>query len=306
MQKITADLELDFQQNNSGKCLYIQQGDASGGRVINVKLFNNGTAADLSGADNKAELDASVNGVITAAGMSLTIDHSTNIISIPITSALSSIPGEEKCIIRVNSGFGRVHSARFTLLVGEAAVSNDMPAVVETASIVDRVSDLEDDVEALEDTVSSIGTSSNKVASDIYWAIISSFPEFTIKRITLRPSTTPTLMGSDGYFDLDPSQYDNFNYEFDGVIMTKNQTLIQKPAYGYYPIVNGSVTIGEETYTSSLTSGVRVKFYGLNFDNTDTLYVQLLIKPYRIVQMTQAEYDALSSCDSRTLYVIRG
>ena len=306
MQKITADLELDFQQNNSGKCLYIQQGDASGGRVINVKLFNNGTAADLSGADNKAELDASVNGVITAAGMSLTIDHSTNIISIPITSALSSIPGEEKCIIRVNSGFGRVHSARFTLLVGEAAVSNDMPAVVETASIVDRVSDLEDDVEALEDTVSSIGTSSNKVARDIYWAIISSFPEFTIKRITLRPSTTPTLMGSDGYFDLDPSQYDNFNYEFDGVIMTKNQTLIQKPAYGYYPIVNGSVTIGEETYTSSLTSGVRVKFYGLNFDNTDTLYVQLLIKPYRIVQMTQAEYDALSSCDSRTLYVIRG
>lgn len=279
MQKITADLELDFQQNNSGKTLCIQQGDKDGGRIIRVKLFNNGVITNLSGSDNTAELDASVNGIITAAGVSLDVDHETNIISIPITSALSAIPGEEKCIIRVRSGYGTVHSARFTLLVGEAAVTNDMPVAVETAS------DLSD-----------------RMASNIYWSIISTFPEFTIRRITLSPTTTPTLFSR--YFDLDTTQYDNFDYTWDGVIITKNNKLIEKPAYSYYPIVNGSVTIGEETYTSSITTGVRVIFPGMTFDSTDTLYVQLLIKPYKIRQLTQSAYNALSSYDSRTIYII--
>lgn len=142
MQKITSDLLLDFQHNNSGKIVCIQQGDAEGGRVISVKLYNNGVAVNLSDSGDTAKLYASTEGIVTVDGDSLDIDHSTSVISVPITEALSAIAGEEKCVIRITSSSGVVNSARFSLLVGPSPVSEGM-ATVDTTTIGERLAKLE-------------------------------------------------------------------------------------------------------------------------------------------------------------------
>lgn len=402
MQQIETNIDLDFQQNNSGKALCIQQGDAAGGRVIRVTLYDNGRLVELTGSDT-AKLYASTNGIITATDVSLVVDSTHNRISIPITSELSSIAGEEKCVIRVTSSSGIVHAARFSLLVGPSPVNEDMPftdtttiaqrfdqvdqridgveanvttinntvtglgiAVNRLRSDMDMVDDrfdgiedditdaqtsistlnsrltraesdidaLEDDVSGLQSTTSTLGTRvgdaeddidqlqtdvsgvTSRVAaleaaeqgsdSNIYWSIISSFPEVNVRRLSFSVSSTSSLRESDPYVDINTSQYDNFDYTWDGVILMKNQRIIEKPRYYYTPINNYVVIIGEQAYISTIKDGVRISFINTTFANTDTLYAQFLIKPYKIIKKTQAEYDALTSYDERAIYIITG
>lgn len=402
MQQIETNIDLDFQQNNSGKALCIQQGDAAGGRVIRVTLYDNGRLVELTGSDT-AKLYASTNGIITATDVSLVVDSTHNRISIPITSELSSIAGEEKCVIRVTSSSGIVHAARFSLLVGPSPVNEDMPftdtttiaqrfdqvdqridgveanvttinntvtglglAVNRLRSEMDMVDDrfdgiedditdaqtsistlnsrltraesdidaLEDDVSGLQSTTSTLGTRvgdaeddidqlqtdvsgvTSRVAaleaaeqgsdSNIYWSIISSFPEVNVRRLSFSVSSTSSLRESDPYVDINTSQYDNFDYTWDGVILMKNQRIIEKPRYYYTPINNYVVIIGEQAYISTIKDGVRISFINTTFANADTLYAQFLIKPYKIIKKTQAEYDALTSYDERAIYIITG
>ena len=138
-----------------------------------------------------------------------------------------------------------------------------------------RLNNMEAGIAACDSAVTSL----SGIYSTISWAIIAAFPEITIRRLLLYPTTTPTLLGEGGYFDLDTTQYDDFDYTVDGMLIFRNDKLVDKPGYIFAPIENGVVVIGDNTYTSDVTTGVRVKFINLRLDSTDKLYVELFIKP---------------------------
>lgn len=300
MQKIITDLELDFQQNNSEKNIFIQQGDANSGRIIYVKLYNNGIIADLSGVDNTATLYASVGGVITAEGLSLIVDHETNIVSIPITAALSSIAGVEKCVIRVSSGFGIVHSAKFNLLVGESPVSNDMPYVVPTANLIDDIEGLQGDISDIQRTIDTYANTYGRLL------ISNVFPEIHkySTMVTIHVSDTASLQGNAPYYDItcfQPTGLQAFKF---------HNNVAEYVRFTY--------TKTDNTAYPSPSSTVQITF-STTFEATDDLILYFYPKPYISSQIsstthlpavstiwtgTQTEYDALSSYDSRTLYII--
>lgn len=272
MVKIYHDITLDFAESNSMKTVPIVQGDDEG-RVLRVKFKNGGVDVPIGSTQgDAASLYASVRGTVTAMGTYCEIVDADHAVLIPITSTLSALAGVEHCEIRITSANGTIHSAEFDILVQALAATPDMPYVVETADIVGEIEDLGDRVTALENSGGGLSTS-------VGWAFVACFPEWTTLRLILSPKTTPTIMGDSGYFDLDTTQYQNFDYTYDGMLLYRNNRLVEKPAYNFYPIINGQVTIGETTYTSDVTTGVRVKFTGLVLDSTDTLYVELFIKP---------------------------
>lgn len=182
----------------------------------------------------------------------------------------------------------------------------DFPSTV-TAVTAAKLNNIENGIYGLDVNVSNIKSKLSDIYEAISWAFVSVFPEFTVRRIMLSPTTTPTIMGTGGYFDIDTTQYDGFDYTVDGMLLYQNDNLIESSGYYFIPIVNGSVVIGDETYVSDVTTGVRVKFVNVTFDNTDMLYVYLYVKPVVITPpITQAEYDAMSTHGVKTLYVIKG
>lgn len=156
MDRIINEITLDFTQNISLASVNIKQGD-DGGRLIRVYLKNNGVSVPVSTANgDTATLYASVNGMITADGTAVIINDTTNTVDILITSTLSAAAGREHCEIRITSGTGKIHTARFTILVGAASASADMPEVIKTADIIGRVGDAESDIDALDDRVTAL------------------------------------------------------------------------------------------------------------------------------------------------------
>ncbi len=154
MDRIINEITLDFTQNISLASVNIKQGD-DGGRLIRVYLKNNGLSVPVSTANgDTATLYASVNGMITADGTAAIINDTTNTVDILITSTLSAAAGREYCEIRITSGTGKIHTARFTILVGAASASADMPEVVKTADILDLLDEAESEISLLTGRVS--------------------------------------------------------------------------------------------------------------------------------------------------------
>ncbi len=278
MEKITHDITLDFTRNVSYATVNIVQGDNSG-RVIRTYFKNNGVNVPISSAEgDSATLFASVNGIVTALGTRCNIDDELNAVVIPVTSSLSSIAGNEHCEVRITSSNGIIHSAEFMINVHPLAATTDMPDVVETADIVETVESIEDTLTTLEGNVNSIISELSTIYHTIAWSFVAVFPEFKIHRFTIEARTTPTLFGTNGYFDFETTQYDNFDYTHDGMLIFRNNKLIDKVGYTIASIIDGTVTIGDNTYMSDINSGVRVMFLTTTFDNTDQIHVELFIK----------------------------
>lgn len=179
----------------------------------------------------------------------------------------------------------------------------DFPSTA-TAVTAARLNNIENGVYTLDSAMSNV----KDVLSDLYeailYAFVGMFPEYYKYRIMISPTTTPTIMGTGGYFDIDTTQYGfydhGFDYTFDGMLLYRNDALIKKVGYNFFPIVNGEVEIGGETYTSSVTTGVRVQFVNVTFDNTDILYVYLFIKPENGATAAGVTVGVLSGTDSNS------
>lgn len=146
MNTIIHEIALDFTDNISRRTINVKQGD-DGGRLVRVYLKSNGVDVPVSTANgDTASLYASIHGMITALGAPAIINDTTHTVDIPISSTLSAAPGREHCELRLKTGTGYVHTARFDLLVGAASASADMPEVVKTADILDLLDEAESKV----------------------------------------------------------------------------------------------------------------------------------------------------------------
>lgn len=153
MNTIVHEIALDFTDNVSRRTINVKQGD-DGGRLVRVYLKSNGVDVPVSTASgDTASLYASIHGMITALGAPAIINDSTHTVDIPISSTLSAAPGREHCELRLKTGTGYVHTARFDLLVGAASASADMPEVIKTADILDLLDEAESRIALLTEKV---------------------------------------------------------------------------------------------------------------------------------------------------------
>lgn len=280
MEKIIHELTLDFQDNESFQVIRTKQGDKSGGRKVVLTLTNNGHEVDLSGSDNTASLFASINGTITAANQSCEIVD--NKVLIPILANLTEIAGTEHCEIRVKSDAGTVFTARFDILVGEAAVTDDMPHVLPTSNLVNDVESLQEDVLDLQ--------ANAVIWTDALKALGYTFSEYSMNQLNFSAAENPSIIGTNPSIDLP-----NFDYTKDGILVFKNDYIFI-PNLSFAPLQGGGVTV---TVGTTVTA-------------SDTVKIRCYIKPSYVESSTvksiwtgtQAQYDALSSYDSNTLYVI--
>jgi hypothetical protein len=139
---ITVDttLSLDFNRNRSLQTVYCAQGDKLG-RFIEIKLYDNGERVTLAASDT-ATVNASTNGIITVTEQSCNITNNT--IYVQITEAMTVIPGISHCVVKVAGSSNEViHTARFDLDVEPNPANEDMPSIVETATIFSRLAALE-------------------------------------------------------------------------------------------------------------------------------------------------------------------
>lgn len=153
----------------------------------------------------------------------------------------------------------------------------DFPSTA-TAITAALLNNMESGIFANDSAVTDISSELPTLYRAISWAFDSVFPDYLIYRLHLFPTTTPTLFGTNGYFDLDTTQ-NNYNYTKDGMILYRNDKMINPDLYHFHEIVNGTVTIDDVTYTSDVTTGVRVQFLNVRFDNTDALDCLLYVKP---------------------------
>lgn len=140
MDRIHTTVKLDFAENNSRRTVFAQQGD-NNGRAVKIELYSNGERVTLFQSDT-VTINASCNGVIVAEGVACQVID--NVVYVLLTNTLTALPGIAHCVLRVDGAQGRVHTARFDINIGADPASGATPAVLPTASIVDRVEELED------------------------------------------------------------------------------------------------------------------------------------------------------------------
>lgn len=264
MDIVYNDITLDFSDNDSMVAVRVKQNDDRG-RVIRVSFANNGASFSVNGSLPK--LYASTEGIATVMGELLSFDTSARVL-IPVTAALSAIAGVGHCEMRFETTEGVVHSARFTLLVGELSATPDMPRI-------------------------TVGDDLTTQAGRYVRSLIE-LQHFRDTRKTYHTeadSSTSSLMGDPPKITINSSDY---NPTKDWIFMFKND-------YGFVPY--DSYTLDTET----IPNAVRVLFdtTKISFVIGDTLDV-FLYHPLQpdIVALTQSEYDDLDNPDAETLYVI--
>lgn len=117
-----------------------------------------------------------------------------------------------------------------------------------------------------------------------------------LRHIELLVSNYASLLSDDPYYDIDGSYIDTSK---DGLLIYRNRyTFIEPPAYHFVTQQN---------------EDIRVQFgSNVHFDSTETLTMWIFVKPSYVKSSsvadiwtgTQAQYDALSTHDSSTLYII--
>lgn len=266
MDIVYNDITLDFSDNDSMTAVRVKQNDDRG-RVIRVAFANNGASFSVSGSLPK--LYASTEGIATVMGELLSFDTSARVL-IPVTAALSAIAGVGHCEIRFQTTEGVVHSARFTLLVGELSATSDMPRIT--------VGD---------DLTTQAGR------------YIRNFIELQHFRDTRKTyhaeadSSTSSLMDNPPKITISTADY---NPEKDWIFMFKND-------YEFVPY--NSYTLDTET----IPNGTMVLFdtTKISFVIGDSLDVLLFHSSQPdVYPLTQTEYDDLDEPDAETLYVITG
>lgn len=280
MEKIYTDLTLDFRDNRSMQTVKIKQGDSSGGRVIRISLTNNGQSVSLNSASDTASLYAAVGKIATAVGQACTIDGGK--VCINVTENLAAAAGVEHCEIRIDSGGGRVHTAQFDILVGQSAVTDDMPEVVASADLIDRISEIEN--------AESGNMTKSLFCSNIRSVLSSVFPEYTHGYRSETVTSESTIL--ERYYLIPKTAFDP---EKDGLLIWKdNKELVESNSFHF----------------DDAGDNIRVNFHNdaLGFEIGDVAYFQIYKKPSvpTIVTCTQAQYNAIAAPDADTIYIITG
>lgn len=99
-----------------------------------------------------------------------------------------------------------------------------------------------------------------KISSSIISAVSGLHPEYEQKFLTVHVSESATLIGPH-YYDIST---DIFDYKRDGLLIMRDDFLIEKPLY----------------YFEEQTNAVRVNFNAPSFFGTETLYFYIYRKPY--------------------------
>lgn len=142
MERIYTTLQLDFNNNKSLQTVDVAQGDDKG-RVIELRLYDNGERTTLLGTDT-ATLDASINGVIIAEGVSCNVDAQNNVIYVIITDDITAIPGIAHCMVKIkNASNDILHTARFDLNIEPNPAEDGITGVLPASSIVSRLETIE-------------------------------------------------------------------------------------------------------------------------------------------------------------------
>lgn len=306
MRKIYTDLTLDFADNRSLQCVRVMQGDKTAGRIIRISLTNNGEAVPLDTNIDTATLWASVGGCITVEDTECLI--SDNQVHIFVMGELTDISGTEHCTVKIESANGIVHTARFDLLVAPNPVSDDMPERVSTASLVQRVTQAENDIDTLEgQLITLIGRATQletttseltaNLANYVKWTLTGMFRGWVRTDRTVTGSSDNTLLEDSPYYLIEKTYFDPDKR--DGVMIWKNTTELVPPAW---------YSFDTETYESE--GKVKIDFHTNDdesyFTASDRFYFAFYKNPAPLAMWTgtQAQYDALASYDTNTLYII--
>lgn len=212
MQKIYTDLSLDFQSGKSLVAVRATQGDKSGGRILRLALYNNGQRVTLNSETDTVTLLASVGDVITEAGQACTIVDNT--VRVDILDGLTQLDGIEHCTVRCESANGRVHTALFDIIVEKSPISPDMPEIIATADLVDRVDAIET-------------TSHDFVKNYLISSFQSVHPEYTY----VSRGNTAVLGSAGSHYCLVPKSV--FDPDIDGVMIWTNLYLLETYLYEF-------------------------------------------------------------------------
>lgn len=230
MNVIIADLNLDFCENESRKCVFVKQGDSEGSRLVRIRLFNNGVPVTLSSSDT-AEFFAGINGVATATGEECDIENSK--ILVFLGSNVTAIAGREHCEVRISTPVTsttrrHIYTARFDLIVGAAAVTDDTPEYIASATIFDRLDALEQAVDP---------SANNEHEMYPVYAANALHPEWTRSYInaTVGSGTMYGTGGNNGYYRITANAFDR---DKDGLLITRARNgtskFIASPYYTLY------------------------------------------------------------------------
>lgn len=269
MNVIIADLALDFCESESRKSVFVKQGDSEGSRLVRIRLFNNGVPVALSASDT-AELYASINGVATATGEECDIEN--NKILVFLDSNVTAIAGREHCEVRISTpvtGETRRHiyTARFDLVVGAAAVTDDTPEYIASATIFDRL-------DALEQAVSP-ATSSEHEMYPVY-TTNALHPEWTKSYITetVGNGTMYGTDGNNGYYRIAANAFDR---DKDGLLITRARNGASKFIASPYYTLYSDADYFEDP--EDIHGDTIVAFGNVGFEHTDTVRLWIYKKP---------------------------
>lgn len=118
MQTITHEIALDFTENRSLITVPAVQDDRSG-RVIDISLYHNGERVNVTSSDN-VTLTAYMDNIAIEDELPLTVVD--NKIHVPLVRGLTQVAGVEHCIVKISSGNGIVHTARFDIDVEKSVI----------------------------------------------------------------------------------------------------------------------------------------------------------------------------------------
>lgn len=139
MERIISTLNLDFTDNDSLLTVNVMQGDALG-RTLKLQLYSGGVRVNVGSGDT-ATLNASTNGVLVEGDLTCQIVE--NAVYVPVTANLTSVAGICRCVVKIVSSLGTIHTARFNLNVGSKPGANGEPEVIATSPLIDRISAIE-------------------------------------------------------------------------------------------------------------------------------------------------------------------
>ena len=215
MQKIYVDIKLDFSDNESFVCVRAKQNESSG-RIIRAALYYNGERINIdSTSGDTATVHASVGGVITVSSRAVTFYD--NMVIIPITEELSALAGNERCEIRIkNSDNTAIRTAVFYISVGKNAAASDLPEIISTDDLSERVDELEEKSAKTE--------------------IAYNFIDYTLARIINAESYQKIIVEVTQDETLYQQWYllpNNFNDSYDALITRKNGELIPLSSYTF-------------------------------------------------------------------------
>lgn len=152
MQVIITEIALDFQKARYDNIVPLTRSD-SGGKAIIAELYSAGQRVQIDSTSDTATLMAATDHAQVVTSQSCTIVD--NKVVIDVTSALTSCSGIVHCVLRIVSGNGTAHSARFDIYV-HSLPTDSLPTVVVTEQLTDLISQLQSTVDSYEGAFTEI------------------------------------------------------------------------------------------------------------------------------------------------------